>query len=92
MIKLGTIVKDRVTGFSGVVVGITEWLNGCRRIGIQAQKIIAATGVPSDIHWIDEVQLNEAPTAKAYLIAKKVTSKGGPTPAPIRNVDDRGTR
>lgn len=39
-IKLGDTVKDRITGVSGVVIAITECLNGCRRHTIQ----------PKDLH------------------------------------------
>ena len=34
-IKLGHEVKDRVTGFQGIVVSVTHFLNGCIRMGVQ---------------------------------------------------------
>ena len=55
MIKLGDKVKDSITGFTGVVTGITTWLNGCVRIGVQHEKL--KDGVPSETQWIDDVQL-----------------------------------
>lgn len=36
---LGDTVKDTVTGFSGVVVAYTVWLNGCERLSIQPTKL-----------------------------------------------------
>ena len=33
-VPLGAHVKDTVTGFEGIVESRTEWLNGCRRIGV----------------------------------------------------------
>lgn len=34
-IKLGQEVKDRVTGYQGIIVSVTDFLNGCRRMAIQ---------------------------------------------------------
>jgi len=34
-IKLGQEVKDRVSGFKGIVVGRTEYLHGCLRLLVQ---------------------------------------------------------
>jgi hypothetical protein len=55
MINLGDKVKDSVTGFEGIVVGKTTWLNGCTRIGIQSD--VLKDGLPKDVQWIDEPQL-----------------------------------
>lgn len=35
MMKLGDIVRDTISGFKGVLVARTEWLNGCVRLTIQ---------------------------------------------------------
>jgi len=34
-VKLGMEVKDKVTGYQGIAVSITEHLQGCRRVEIQ---------------------------------------------------------
>ena len=34
-IKLGQEVKDKVTGFTGIVVARTKYLNGCDRLSVQ---------------------------------------------------------
>lgn len=34
-IKLGQEVRDKVTGFKGIAVGKTEYLQGCNRISVQ---------------------------------------------------------
>lgn len=54
-VKLGSKVKDKVTGFIGIAVGATEYLQGCRRIGIQSQTL--HDGKTIDAHWFDEPQL-----------------------------------
>lgn len=35
MIQLGDKVKCKVTGFTGIAIGKTEWLNGCIRWTVQ---------------------------------------------------------
>lgn len=35
---LGDEVQCRVTGYKGIVVGLTTWLYGCKRITVQSQK------------------------------------------------------
>lgn len=38
-VNLGDQAKDKVTGFEGVVVAVTTWLNGCQRFTVQPQKL-----------------------------------------------------
>lgn len=54
-IELGDKVVDTVTDFKGIVVCITYWLNGCRRIGIQSKD--RKDGLPVDIFTADEHQV-----------------------------------
>ena len=86
MINLGDKVRDSISGYEGIVIGIgiTEWLHQCRRIGIQPTAL-DKDGKPMAIEWIDEPQcvvveeLNQAPTEKA--------ENGGPKDSPTRNAD-----
>jgi hypothetical protein len=50
-VELGDRVRDRVTGLSGIVYGITDWLNGCQRISIQPEEI--KDGKPVEMSVID---------------------------------------
>jgi hypothetical protein len=54
-VELGDRVKDRVTGFTGIVVVRCVWLNGCVRLGIQAEKHEDDGTNPEPVH-IDEAQ------------------------------------
>ena len=56
-VSLGDRVKDTVTGFSGICVAITSWLNGCRRIGVQSTTALK-DGMPVDLYTVDEHQIN----------------------------------
>lgn len=38
-VQLGDRVKDPITGYTGIAVAITTWLNGCIRIGVQPEKL-----------------------------------------------------
>ena len=63
MINLGDKVKDSVTGFTGIAIGRTQWLQGCDRIVVQPQ--VAKDGKLPDSATFDEPQL-------IVLVPKKV--------------------
>lgn len=75
-VQLGDRVKDRVTGFKGIAVAITEWLNGCRRVGVQAEKL--AEGKPGEVQYFDEPQLE----VLEHGVYKPFEPDPAPTPAP----------
>lgn len=79
MIKLGDKVKDKVTGFTGIAIARTEWLNGCIRVTVQPDKL--ADGKIAASETIDEPQLT---LVKAAAVKVAVSDTGGPIPAPIR--------
>ena len=62
-VKLGQKVRDRVTGFSGVVMGRTEYLYGCVSCGILSEQL--KDGKPMEWSWIDEQRLDDNSEAKA---------------------------
>lgn len=87
--QLGDRVKDRVTGFKGIVVATTEWLNGCRRVGVQSEKL--EEGKPGDPHWFDAPQCDVidaaahtpfAATAPAVAVPAAPVRRGGPQKDP----------
>ena len=55
MIKLGDRVKDSITGFKGIAIARSEWLNGCKRIEIQPE--ILKDGKIVEADWFDERQI-----------------------------------
>lgn len=54
-VELGDRVKDQISGVKGIVIGITNWLYGCRRIAVQPEE--TKDGKPADMSHIDEPQL-----------------------------------
>lgn len=75
MISLGTRAKDRLTGFTGVIVGITQWLGGCVRYGIQAQKL--KDEKPVDVEWFDDHRVEPI-----FVKKEKKGKIGGPQKDP----------
>lgn len=52
MVKLGTKVKDALTGFEGIAIGRSEYLYGCHQVLIKPQEL--KDGKPIEGEWVDE--------------------------------------
>lgn len=85
-VNLGDEVRDKITGFRGVVIGMTRWLNGCVRVGIQPRKVTKDKGKLVEAEWIDEPQLA---IVKRRVITPPTFEPGGPKPTPTRRSDPR---
>lgn len=75
VVKLGTKVRDKVTGLVGIAIARTEWLNGCARIVIQPQE--TKDGKPVDTTCVDEPQI-EVVDEDHVLTKGRQTNTGGP--------------
>lgn len=53
---LGIHAEDTVTGFTGVVMARTEYLNGCVQFCVQPEGM-KEDGSPMDSQWFDEQRL-----------------------------------
>lgn len=62
MVKLGSRVKDSLTGFKGVAVARTEYLYGCVRVCVEPEAL--KDGKPIDAQWFDEQRLDVTSAAK----------------------------
>lgn len=88
-IVLGCKAKDKITGFTGIVASITEYLNGCRRIVLQPQKLKDGVPIKDAVFDIEQLEyvdrgLNKQPTLER--IAEAVKRTGGDRPT-IERVD-----
>ena len=83
-IKLGGKAKDVVTGFTGVVTCIAEYLTGCTQVLLTPQKLNKDGTRPSE-EWFDieRIQL----LASGVKLPKSPT--GGPQPHPARRETPR---
>ena len=80
-IKLGDTVKDQISGFTGTVVALTEWLNGCRRITVQPAALHEGRPVANDTFDAEQIaKVKAAPPLSS-------SRTGGPSIAPRRAVD-----
>lgn len=82
MINLGDRVRDKVTGFEGIVVCRSEWLQGCVRLSVQPEKLDKEGKVKESVTF-DELQLE--------MVKQRVHNgrqeTGGPRPDPRRQPD-----
>jgi hypothetical protein len=86
-IKLGDYVEDTITGYEGIVTGITHWLNGCARVGIQSKENRSnETGLPVDIYWVDETTIK---IKKVQVHKSTQKENGGPSLISGRNQDPK---
>jgi heat shock protein HspQ len=74
--RLGATVRDSITGYEGVIIGVTFWLNGCTRVGVQSREM--KDGIPKDAQWFDEMQLESTEAA----VEPTQPKRGGPMPDP----------
>lgn len=79
-VQLGDKCRDTVTGFEGICVARTEWLNGCWRMTLQSDKL-DKEGKPQDGMTFDEPQLQ---VIKAAVVSTGPRDTGGPAPNPKR--------
>lgn len=60
MIELGSTARDTITGFEGIVVGRTEWLEGIARVGIQPQELHDGKVIETDWFFEGQVEVIDA--------------------------------
>jgi hypothetical protein len=77
--QIGDRVKDRISGFSGITTGRTEYINGCRQFLVKPEKV-KDDGDKLDGIWIDEQTL-EVVNPQVYadpFLRGAVPKVGGP--------------
>ena len=73
-LKLGQEVRDTVTGFKGIAVTRTEFLQGCKRVEVQPK--VNKDGTIPDVACFDEPQLEVI--GDGILPKKEEKEAGGP--------------
>ena len=84
MLKLGQKVKDRISGFSGVLSARSEFLNGCVRLQLTPDRL--HEGKLIEAEWFDETQVDVLEDTPA---PEPKTRPGGPRPEARRAMDPR---
>lgn len=69
-LKFGDIVRDRITGYQGVVVARTRWLNNCDRLSVQPREV--KDGKPIEARSFDEPNLEfvEGTDIKVFKVSR----------------------
>ncbi len=67
--KMGEVVEDKITGFSGIVTGHVKYVTGC--IQYLVQPPVTKDGSWREPMWIDEINI-------AKRIKKEKAKPGGP--------------
>ena len=73
-IHLGDEVRDTVTGFKGIAIGVTTWISGCDRYILQP-KGVSKEGKLFDTQSFDEAMLE---VIKAKKVKEDTHYTGGP--------------
>jgi len=79
-VKLGAEYRDRVTGFKGICIGKTDWLNGCATVGLKAK--VDKEGKEREALWVDVQQIEFVKN----VLNEGSKATGGPKPTPSRNL------
>ncbi len=80
MIALGTTVRDKITGFSGVVVGRVVYLSGCNQLLVAPP--VDEKGAFRESQWIDEQRADVLDVSP--IVLDNTTTPGHDRPAPRR--------
>lgn len=80
-IKLGDVVRDKITGFNGVVIVAADYLNGCHRVCVQPRELREGKIVEAEYFDVEQVERVEEEGAP------RLARTGGPCPAPRRQRD-----
>lgn len=83
-IQLGDIARDKITGFEGVVIANTQWLNGCDRLTLKPRKLKKGVSLQSEAFDRPQLELVERQVLKA------TRKTGGPQPMQSRHSDPKG--
>lgn len=79
--ELGTPVKDKITGYKGIIVGRSQFLTGCNRYAVQSKKL--KDDKPAEFVYFDENQIDAVGTPISLGEKKEKEEKkepGGPQP------------
>jgi hypothetical protein len=80
-ITMGATVTDKVTGFTGIVSGLCQYLTDCNQALVQPP--VDKDGKFQEPRWIDEQRL-EVDTSKIPLTIDNGSNPGCDLPAPVR--------
>lgn len=66
MVTLGSKVRDKITGFTGIVTGYVSYISGCNQALVVPQ--VGKDGASRDAEWFDEQRLVTDPKFKPIVL------------------------
>jgi hypothetical protein len=87
--KLGTPVRDVITGFRGIVWARTEYFTGCDQVAIKPTDL-DKDGNTREVLWVDESRVSatgEVSPDVATVLNKTRPDPGGPQDVPMGRSD-----
>ena len=81
-IKLGDLVKDMITGFTGIASSRTEHLFGCVHIGITSNRT-DKDGIPIGAMSFDEQRVVRVDKRDVVVSPDSTATSGGPVPGAV---------
>lgn len=78
-IDLGVTVKDKITGFKGVVTGYVRYITGCDQVLVVPQ---VKAGANAEARWFDVQRVEQVGKSKITLDNSK--TPGFDAPPPVR--------
>lgn len=77
---MGDLLKDKVTGYEGVVMGITLYFTGCVHYGLSSRKV-KEDGTINSWEWFDSTRLDLVKEKQVeFRLFEKPTSGNFPNP------------
>lgn len=80
MFQLGVTVRDRITGFTGVVTGHVRYITGCHQVLVAPPTKDGAFREP---HWFDEQRV-VIDAQEQTVVLDNQTTPGSDIAAPVR--------
>lgn len=77
-VMLGDKVKDRITGFEGIVTARTEFLYGCVRVNVTRQNKVDKEG-KEIIFFTDELAVDVLEENAVVNLGPRIDEQGGPS-------------
>lgn len=90
--EIEDVVRDRISGFEGVIIGITQWTTGCARASVQprlnAKQVEEGVKIP-DAYAIDCLTLEMVEPGPRHAAAADLAAtgadRGGPPTLVVRD-------
>jgi hypothetical protein len=77
---LGDRVRDRITGFVGIVVGRSNHISGCDTMGIQPEAL--KDGAPQEVRWFDDLRVDLVDAGVVAPITRAAVAASGADSVP----------